>query len=204
MINLRQGRCGVFRDTCRSSTLAQIMLKIAGIGRDSSDRSRPSPSTNITQQRLHRPKSRLPAGKSQADTTFYINFDPAGPKAASGRRIRGRRSMIPRETALSPSSSGGEGTTPSTATDCHAGRRPRREKKYIKRLMLQDEGEYKDGKPDYSIYSPGQPRVLGRASSRGSISAPIRMNPIQQERHQGDRHALRHVARLLGTGGLRP
>lgn len=89
-------------------------------------------------------KKPIAADKSQADTTFYINFDPQNPN--------GDGSAAPvynPEKPLFWFYLGGEGTTPSTATNITL--EPTEEgKNYIKRLMLQ-EGEYKD---DYSIYSP--------------------------------------------------
>ena len=124
---------------------AQIMLKITSIGRDS-----------LTEQTFaiyeitsndYITKKPVAANKSQADTTFYINFDPSEPKDASGNKYAD--AVYDSSKKLFTFKLGGEGTTPSTATavtlePTDAGR------DYIKRLMLQ-EGEYKD---KYSIYDP--------------------------------------------------
>lgn len=121
---------------------AQIMLKIASIGRDSLTKQKFAVYEILSNDYID--KKPIAAGKSQADTTFYINFDPQNPN--------GDGSAAPvynPEKPLFWFYLGGEGTTPSTATNITL--EPTEEgKNYIKRLMLQ-EGEYKD---DYSIYSP--------------------------------------------------
>ena len=121
---------------------AQIMLKIASIGRDSLTKQKFAVYEILSNDYID--KKPIAAGKSQADTTFYINFDPQNPN--------GDGSAAPvynPEKPLFWFYLGGEGTTPSTATNITL--EPTEEgKKYIKRLMLQ-EGKYKD---KYSIYSP--------------------------------------------------
>lgn len=121
---------------------AQIMLKIASIGRDSLTKQKFAVYEILSNDYID--KKPIAAGKSQADTTFYINFDPQNPN--------GDGSAAPvynPEKPLFWFYLGGKGTTPSTATNITL--EPTEEgKNYIKRLMLQ-EGKYKD---KYSIYSP--------------------------------------------------
>lgn len=154
---------------------AQIMLKITGIGRDS-----------LTEQTFaiyeitsndYITKKPISAGKSQADTTFYINFDPTGPKDASGNKYAD--AVYDPSKKLFTFKLGGKGTTPSTATAVTL--TPTEEgEKYIKRLMLQDESEYKDGKPDYSIYSPDSLEFWVQRF-KGLYICPDPENPIQQD-----------------------
>lgn len=122
---------------------AQIMLKITSIGRDS-----------LTEQTFaiyeitsneYITKKPVAANKSQADTTFYVNFDPTGPKDASGSQYA--EPVYDASKKLFTFKLGGEGTTPSTATSITLEPTPEG-RKYIRRLMLQ-EGDY-----DYSIYDP--------------------------------------------------
>lgn len=121
---------------------AQIMLKIASIGRDSLTKQKFAVYEILSNDYID--KKPIAAGKSQADTTFYINFDPQNPNGDSSAAP-----VYNPEKPLFWFYLGGEGTTPSTATNITL--EPTEEgKNYIKRLMLQ-EGEYKD---DYSIYSP--------------------------------------------------
>ena len=122
---------------------AQIMLNIASIGRDS-----------LTEQTFaiyeiinndYITKKPVAANKSQADTTFYVNFDPSEPKDASGNKYAD--AVYDSSKKLFTFKLGGKGTTPSTATSITL--EPTEEgRNYIKRLMLQ-EGDY-----DYSIYDP--------------------------------------------------
>ena len=122
---------------------AQIMLKITSIGSDS-----------LTEQTFaiyeitsneYITKKPVAANKSQADTTFYVNFDPTGPKDASGSQYA--EPVYDASKKLFTFKLGGEGTTPSTATSITLEPTPEG-RKYIRRLMLQD-GDY-----DYSIYDP--------------------------------------------------
>ena len=113
---------------------AQLLISIASYGRDT-----------LTEQRfaVYEVKSNkyitdkpAAAGKSERDTTFYLNFDPV----AEG--------VYNPDEPLFTFTLGGEGKYPSTTSavtlePTEAG------KKYIRRLMLQ-EGTYKG---DYSIYS---------------------------------------------------
>lgn len=124
---------------------AQIMLKIASIGRDS-----------LTEQTFaiyeitsneYITKKPVAANKSQADTTFYVNFDPSEPKDASGNKYA--EPVYDASKKLFTFKLGGKGTTPSTATSITLEPTPEG-RKYIRRLMLQ-EGDYKD---KYSIYDP--------------------------------------------------
>lgn len=124
---------------------AQIMLKITSIGRDS-----------LTEQTFaiyeitsneYITKKPVAANKSQADTTFYVNFDPSEPKDASGNKYA--EPVYDASKKLFTFKLGGKGTTPSTATSITLEPTPEG-RKYIRRLMLQ-EGDYKD---KYSIYDP--------------------------------------------------
>ena len=125
---------------------AQIMLKITSIGRDSLTEQTFAVYEIVSNDYID--KKPVAAGKSQGDTTFYINFNPQNPN--------GDGSAAPVYNPAKPLfrfKLGGKGTTPSTAASITL--EPTEDgKNYIKRLMLQDESEYKDGKPDYSIYSP--------------------------------------------------
>lgn len=122
---------------------AQIMLKIASIGRDSLTEQTFAVYEIISNDYIT--KKPVAANKSQADTTFYVNFDPSEPKDASGNKYAD--AVYDPSKKLFTFKLGGEGTTPSTATSITL--EPTEEgRKYINRLMLQD-GDY-----DYSIYDP--------------------------------------------------
>lgn len=122
---------------------AQIMLKIASIGRDSLTEQTFAVYEIISNDYIT--KKPVAANKSQADTTFYVNFDPSEPKDASGNKYAD--AVYDPSKKLFTFKLGGKGTTPSTATSITL--EPTEEgRKYINRLMLQD-GDY-----DYSIYDP--------------------------------------------------
>ena len=146
---------------------AQIMLKIASIGRDSLTKQKFAVYEILSNDYID--KKPIAADKSQADTTFYINFDPQNPN--------GDGSAAPvynPEKPLFWFYLGGEGTTPSTATNITL--EPTEEgKKYIKRLMLQ-EGKYKD---KYSIYSPDSLEYWVK-EFKGLYICPDPKEPVQK------------------------
>jgi len=148
---------------------AQIILKITSIGRDS-----------LTEQTFaiyeitsneYITKKPVAANKSQADTTFYVNFDPTGPKDASGSQYA--EPVYDASKKLFTFKLGGEGTTPSTATSITLEPTPEG-RKYIRRLMLQ-EGDY-----DYSIYDP-ETLEQGGEAFKGRYICSDPDTPIQQD-----------------------
>lgn len=89
-------------------------------------------------------KKPVAAGKSDRDTTFYLNFDPT-----TAPTEEGPVNIIGDEVLFTFELGGDKGpaTTAVTMQPTEAGKR------FIKRLMLQDE-EYREGdRIDYSIYS---------------------------------------------------
>lgn len=113
---------------------AQIMLKVTSFGRDSLTEQSFAVYEVLSNKYLT--DKPIAPNKSERDSTFYLNFDPA------------TEGVYNPDEPLFTFSLGGEGKYPSTTTavtlkPTEAG------KKYISRLMLQ-EGKYAG---DYSIYS---------------------------------------------------
>lgn len=113
---------------------AQIMLKVTSFGRDSLTEQSFAVYEVLSNKYLT--DKPIAPNKSERDSTFYLNFDPA------------TEGVYDPNEPLFTFSLGGEGKYPSTTTavtlkPTEAG------KKYISRLMLQ-EGKYAG---DYSIYS---------------------------------------------------
>ena len=134
---------------------AQIMLKIASIGRDSLTKQKFAVYEILSNDYID--KKPIAADKSQADTTFYINFDPQNPN--------GDGSAAPVYNPEKP-----------LVWFYLGGEEPTEEgKKYIKRLMLQ-EGKYKD---KYSIYSPDSLEYWVK-EFKGLYICPDPKEPVQK------------------------
>ena len=134
---------------------AQIMLKIASIGRDSLTKQKFAVYEILSNDYI----DKKPIA---ADTTFYLNFDPV----AEG--------VYNPDEPLFTFTLGGEGKYPSTTSavtlePTEAG------KKYIRRLMLQ-EGEYAG---DYSIYSADSLKYWVEAF-KGLYIAPNPEKPLTE------------------------
>lgn len=119
---------------------AQIIISVSSFGRDT-----------VTEQSFavyeilsndYITKKPITAGKSERDTTFYLNFDPERPNNDPAQRVYDPSKKLFTFTL------GGEDKYPSTTKTITM--TPTEEgKRYINRLMLQ-EGEFKG---DYTIYS---------------------------------------------------
>lgn len=119
---------------------AQIIISVSSFGRDS-----------VTEQTFavyeilsndYITKKPVSSGKSERDTTFYLNFDPARPNNDPAQRVYDPAKKLFTFTL------GGEDKYPSTTKTVTM--TPTEEgKRYVNRLMLQ-EGEFKG---DYTIYS---------------------------------------------------
>ena len=143
---------------------AQIMLKITSIGRDSLTEQTFAVYEIISNDYIDK--------KASNDTTFYINFNPQNPNGdGSAEKVYDESKPLFRFKL------GGEGTTPSTATSITLEPTPEGED-YIKRLMLQKEGEKYYG--DYSIYSPDSLEYWVK-EFKGLYIGPDPENPIQQD-----------------------
>ena len=122
---------------------AQIMLKISKLGSDSLTEQTFAIYEVISNDYIA--KKPVAAGKSQQDTTFYINFDPEKPNDDPSQKVYDKTQKLFTFTL------GGKDKSPSTTSAVTL--KPTDEgRDYIKRLMLQKEGEKYYN--DYSIYSP--------------------------------------------------
>ena len=143
---------------------AQIMLKITSIGRDSLTEQTFAVYEIISNDYIDK--------KASNDTTFYINFNPQNPNGdGSAEKVYDESKPLFRFKL------GGEGTTPSTATSITLEPTPEGED-YIKRLMLQKEGEKYYG--DYSIYSPDSLEYWVK-EFKGLYICPDPNTPIKQD-----------------------
>ena len=148
---------------------AQIMLKITSIGRDSLTEQTFAVYEIISNDYID--KKPISAGKSQADTTFYINFNPQNPNGDGSAE-----KVYDENKPLFTFKLGGEGTTPSTTTSITM--TPTEEgRDYIKRLMLQKKGEKYYN--DYSIYSPDSLEYWVK-EFKGLYIAPDPKTPITE------------------------
>ena len=139
---------------------AQILLKVTSFGRDSVTEQSFAVYEVVSNKYLT--EKPVESGKSERDTTFYLNFDPV----AEG--------VYNPDEPLFTFTLGGEGKYPSTTSavtlePTEAG------KKYIRRLMLQ-EGEYAG---DYSIYSADSLKYWVEAF-KGLYIAPNPEKPLTE------------------------
>lgn len=139
---------------------AQILLKVTSFGRDSVTEQSFAVYEVVSNKYLT--EKPIAPNKSQRDSTFYLNFDPA----AEG--------VYNPDEPLFTFTLGGEGKYPSTTSavtlePTEAG------KKYIRRLMLQ-EGEYAG---DYSIYSADSLKYWVEAF-KGLYIAPNPEKPLTE------------------------
>ena len=139
---------------------AQIMLKVTSFGRDSLTEQSFAVYEVLSNKYLT--DKPIAPNKSERDTTFYLNFDPA------------TEGVYNPDEPLFTFSLGGEGKYPSTTTavtlkPTEAG------KKYISRLMLQ-EGKYAG---DYSIYSADSLKYWVE-EFRGLYIAPDPAKPLTE------------------------
>ena len=148
---------------------AQIMLKITSIGSDSLTEQTFAVYEIISNDYID--KKPISAGKSQADTTFYINFNPQNPNGDGSAE-----KVYDENKPLFTFKLGGEGTTPSTTTSITM--TPTEEgRDYVKRLMLQKKGEKYYN--DYSIYSPDSLEYWVK-EFKGLYIAPDPKTPITE------------------------
>lgn len=139
---------------------AQIMLKVTSFGRDSLTEQSFAVYEVLSNKYLT--DKPIAPNKSERDSTFYLNFDPA------------TEGVYNPDEPLFTFSLGGEGKYPSTTTavtlkPTEAG------KKYISRLMLQ-EGKYAG---DYSIYSADSLKYWVE-EFRGLYIAPDPAKPLTE------------------------
>lgn len=139
---------------------AQIMLKVTSFGRDSLTEQSFAVYEVLSNKYLT--DKPIAPNKSERDSTFYLNFDPA------------TEGVYNPDEPLFTFSLGGEGKYPSTTTavtlkPTEAG------KKYISRLMLQ-EGKYAG---DYSIYSADSLKYWVE-EFRGLYIAPNPAKPLTE------------------------
>lgn len=139
---------------------AQIMLKVTSFGRDSLTEQSFAVYEVLSNKYLT--DKPIAPNKSERDSTFYLNFDPA------------TEDVYNPDEPLFTFSLGGEGKYPSTTTavtlkPTEAG------KKYISRLMLQ-EGKYAG---DYSIYSADSLKYWVE-EFRGLYIAPDPAKPLTE------------------------
>lgn len=139
---------------------AQIMLKVTSFGRDSLTEQSFAVYEVLSNKYLT--DKPIAPNKSERDSTFYLNFDPA------------TEGVYDPDKPLFTFTLGGEGKYPSTTTavtlkPTEAG------KKYISRLMLQ-EGKYAG---DYSIYSADSLKYWVE-EFRGLYIAPDPAKPLTE------------------------